>query len=167
MNKNRQAPKKSQRHDATAQGESHMLADFRRHIDALFEEMWTKIGTQHHGVSGRAYTGPPPSADLAETATALEFAIELPGMDENDVEVLVSDDRLVIRGEKKVEKEEKGRDYWLRERAYGAFERSFPLPPDANGKGTKAQLEKGVLTVTVPRKAGTRKPGKKVAIKSK
>lgn len=167
MNRNRPAPKKSQRRDAPAQGESHMLADLRRHVDHLFEEMWAKIGTQNHAVSGRAYTGPLPSADLSETANALEITVELPGMDENDLEVLVTDDRLTIRGEKQVEREEEGRDYWLRERAYGTFERSFPLPHDANGKGTKAEFDKGVLTVTVPRKAGARKPVKKVVIKSK
>ena len=57
---------------------------------------------------------------------------ELPGMDEKDVEVTLADDALTIKGEKKDEKEEKGKDYWHRETSYGSFHRVIPLPEGLN-----------------------------------
>jgi HSP20 family protein len=75
----------------------------------------------------------------------------MPGIDQNDVEVLLEDDRLIIRGEKKEEREDKDRNYHVRERVQGAFSRTLPLPfaPDPNQ--VKAEFRNGVMTITIPK----------------
>ena len=92
-----------------------------------------------------------------------------PGLDESELDVELSDDRLTIRGEKHEEHEEDDeteRSYHLRERSYGAFERAIPLPPGIDAGKTTAAFELGVLTVTIPKTAAARK-ARKVAIKTK
>ena len=69
-----------------------------------------------------------PAVDIAEKDTAYEVTAELPGMDESNIEVELSNGALTIRGEKKEEKEEKKKDYYLSERRYGSFERRFQVP---------------------------------------
>ena len=69
-----------------------------------------------------------PSIDLKEDDKEVSIKAELPGIDEKDIEVLLSDDALTIKGEKKEEKEEKGKDYYHMERTYGSFNRVVPLP---------------------------------------
>jgi HSP20 family protein len=78
---------------------------------------------------------------------------ELPGMDDEDIEVSLSRDVLTISGEKKQEKEEKGRDYYRAERSYGSFRRSIPLPAEVNADKVDAVFSKGVLTITLPKTA--------------
>jgi HSP20 family protein len=75
----------------------------------------------------------------------------MPGIDQNDVEVLLEDDRLIIRGEKKEEREDKDRNYHVRERVQGAFSRTLPLPfaPDPNQ--VKAEFKDGVMNITIPK----------------
>ena len=92
-----------------------------------------------------------PRVDVSETDTELKIEAELPGIDEKDVEVVLSDGRLTIKGEKKQEKEEKKKDYHMVERSYGSFARSIVLPFEADPDKVKATFAKGVLTVTVPK----------------
>ena len=73
-----------------------------------------------------------PRIDVSETDTELKIEAELPGIDEKDVEVVLSDGRLTIKGEKKQEKEEKKKDYHMVERSYGSFARSIALPFEAD-----------------------------------
>jgi HSP20 family protein len=115
-----------------------------------------------------ASAGLVPSVDIAETDKEITVTAELPGLSEKDVEVVLSDDLLTIRGEKKVEKEEKKKNFYMSERSYGSFERSFRLPESVDQAKVQANFEKGVLTVRAPKRAGAEKAaGKKVAIKSK
>ena len=89
---------------------------------------------------------------------------DLPGVDEKDVEVVLSDGRLTIKGEKKLEKEEKKQDYYLHERSYGSFARSVALPFEADPDQVKASFAKGVLTVTVPKPPEVKAKQKKIPI---
>ncbi len=123
---------------------------FRDRIAELFEEMWEKIGQHHHGISGRAVHKVDPDTDLSENQNVLTYTLELAGMDENDVEVLTEAGRLIVRGEKKDEREERGENYVFRERRFGSFERSFALPGNAKPAEIQARLKKGILTITVP-----------------
>jgi HSP20 family protein len=88
--------------------------------------------------------------DIARNASDKEvrFSAELPGMDEKDIEVLVDNDVLTIRGEKKSESEDQGRR--LSERYYGRFERSIALPFEVDEEKAEASFKNGVLTVTIP-----------------
>lgn len=97
-----------------------------------------------------------PAVDVADEKAALRVTVELPGMDQKDLEVTLYDDVLVVRGEKRVEsKEEKGEFYRL-ERAHGRFERAVPLPTAVDGDHADAKLQKGVLTVVLPKVEGAR-----------
>jgi HSP20 family protein len=85
-------------------------------------------------------------------------------VDEKDVEVVLSDGRLTIKGEKKQEKEEKKKDYHMVERSYGSFARSISLPFAADPEKVKATFVKGVLKVTVPKPAEVTAKQKKIPI---
>lgn len=139
---------------------------FRERISDLLEDMWEKIGQHHHAVSGQPLHGVTPQTDLSERENILTYSLELAGMDENDVEVSIDDDRLVIRGEKRDEREEEDEYYVFKERSFGSFERSFTLPANVDRDKVQARFSKGVLTVTVPRKPSAAGKAKKISISS-
>jgi len=156
-----------ERRDPAAAGtrEVHALTSLQERVNRLFDEMWLKIGTQHHGFSGRALSHVPTDADLGEGKEDLRLEIDLPGVDVEDLEVLAGDGELTVRGEKKVQRQEAGRDYHLEERTYGAFARAFRLPPGFDAARATADYRNGVLNITIPRIPGTKSAVKKVLIK--
>jgi HSP20 family protein len=87
-------------------------------------------------------------------------------MSDKDIEVTVANGILLIKGEKKEEMEEKKKDYYVSERHYGSFARSFQIPEDADGSKIEAKFEKGVLAVTLPKTAAAQKPEQKISIKA-
>jgi len=87
-------------------------------------------------------------------------------MDEKNIDVKVADGTLTIKGEKQEEKEEKKKDYYLRERSFGSFERSFAIPEGVDADKIEASFKKGVLTLTLPKKPEAQKPAKKIDIKA-
>lgn len=107
-----------------------------------------------------------PRVDVAETENALEVTAELPGLDEKDVEVVLYNDFLTIRGEKKAEKEEKKKDYHLVERTYGSFARSLRLPFQADPERIKADFVKGVLKVTVAKPPAVKEKTIKIPLRT-
>ncbi len=107
-----------------------------------------------------------PAVDIVEKPNAFEITAELPGIDEKNIELRVANGGLTIRGEKREEKEEKKKDYYLRERSFGSFERSFGLPEGVDAEKIEASFKKGVLTVTLPKKPEAQKPEKKIEIKA-
>ena len=107
-----------------------------------------------------------PAVDIAEKEKTYEITAELPGLDEKNVEVKVANGMLTIKGEKKEEKEEKKRDYYLSERRYGSFERRFQLPDGVDSDKIEAAFKKGLLTVTLPKTAAAQAAEKKIAIRA-
>ena len=107
-----------------------------------------------------------PTVDVSETDKAYEITAELPGMDEKNVEVKLANGSLTIKGEKQDEKEEKKKDYHMRERSYGSFERSFQVPDGVDADKIEANFKKGVLTVILPKSAEAQKAEKKITVKS-
>jgi HSP20 family protein len=95
-----------------------------------------------------------------------EIAAELPGMDEKNIEVKLVNGTLTIKGEKQEEKEEKKKDYYVNERRFGSFERSFAVPESVDEAKIEAAFKKGVLTVTLPKKAEAQTPAKKIEVKA-
>jgi HSP20 family protein len=106
-----------------------------------------------------------PAVDVVDTATNYEITVELPGLDEKDIEVNFSDGTLAIRGEKKEEKEEKKKDHYISERHYGSFQRSFTVPDGVDPDKIGAAFKNGVLTVTLPKTAEAQKGVKKIEVK--
>ena len=125
----------------------------RREMNRLFDDVFGGFGLP--SVLGPALRQMPaaPKIDVSETDNEIQVTAEMPGVDQNDVEVLLEDDRLIIRGEKKQEqeREDKDRNYHVRERVQGAFSRTLPLPfaPDPNQ--VKAEFKNGVMTITIPK----------------
>jgi HSP20 family protein len=107
-----------------------------------------------------------PAVDITEKDKAYEITAELPGMDEKNIEVNVANGTLTIKGEKQEVKEEKKKDYYLRERNYGSFERCFRVPEGVDADKIEANFKKGVLTVTLPKTAEAQQPEKKIAVKA-
>jgi HSP20 family protein len=107
-----------------------------------------------------------PAVDVAEKGNAYEITAELPGIDEKNVEVKLAHGMLTIKGEKKEDKEEKQKDYYVSERRYGSFQRSFQIPEGVDADRIEATFQKGVLTVIMPKKAKVQKSEKKVEIKA-
>jgi HSP20 family protein len=107
-----------------------------------------------------------PAVDVAEDDKAYTITAELPGLDEKNIEVSVSGDRLVLKGEKRHEKEEKKQNYYLSERSYGSFQRSFRLPDGIDQDKVAATFAKGILTVTLPKTAEAQKQQKKIEVKA-
>jgi HSP20 family protein len=108
-----------------------------------------------------------PHVDVSETDKEIKVSAELPGMDENDIDVSLTRDTLTIRGEKKEEKEDKGKDYYRMERSYGSFTRNIPLPVEVNTDKVEATFKKGILYVTLPKTVSAIEKTKKVPIRSK
>lgn len=98
-----------------------------------------------------------PSVDIAETDSGFEVRAELPGVKQEDVNVSVRDNVLTLRGEKRQEETDEGKDYRRVERHYGSFQRAFTLPPNVDVEAITAAYRDGVLTLTVP-KAEEAKP---------
>jgi len=90
-----------------------------------------------------------PAVDVTKDDKAHKVTAELPGLDEMSIEVLSSGDRLVLKGEKRQEKEERDKNYYLSERCYGSFQRSFRLPDGINRDKIAATFAKGALTLTL------------------
>jgi len=107
-----------------------------------------------------------PAVDVVEKDNAYEITADLPGHDEKDVEVRLSNGNLTIKGEKREEKEEKKEDYYLKERHFGSFERMFRVPDGVDADKIEAKFNKGVLTVTLPKKPEAQKPSKKIEVKA-
>ncbi|TIO32702.1 Hsp20/alpha crystallin family protein [Mesorhizobium sp.] len=107
-----------------------------------------------------------PAMDLVEKGKEYEITAELPGIDEKNVEIKLANRTLTIKGEKTEEKEEKDKDYYLSERRYGSFQRSFQLPEGVDADKIDASFAKGVLTVKLPKTAEAQKAEKKIAVKA-
>jgi HSP20 family protein len=143
------------------------FAGLRQEIDRLFNDFdpWR--------LPSRAFFGSEPGAfaagmavDIVEKERAFEVTAELPGLAETDVHVELMNGSLRIHGEKKEEKEEKRKDYYLSERRYGSFERRFPIPEGVDADKIDAVFKQGVLTITLPKTAEAQKSTKTIAVKA-
>ena len=105
-----------------------------------------------------------PSADAAATGDCYEINVELPGVKTDDIDITVDEGMLTVRGEKRFEREEKGKTYFFSERAWGAFERSFRLPPDAEAESISADFKDGVLAIRIPKSGPAKESARKVPI---
>jgi len=105
-----------------------------------------------------------PKVEVKENGKTYNVSVELPGLDEKDVKVLVEDDMLTISGEKKVERSDDKTHY--SERSYGSFTRAFTLPADADRNAVSARFAKGVLTLEIPKSANPSAQVKQVEIKA-
>jgi HSP20 family protein len=106
-----------------------------------------------------------PAAEAGTSDNAYSISMELPGVDEKDIELAIDGGVVTVKGEKRSQREESGETWFFSERQYGAFSRSFRLPPDADADKASADLKDGVLTISVPKIAPKESKAKTVKIR--
>jgi HSP20 family protein len=151
------------------------LARLRTDMERMFDDFFSAVSSSLGGRKGavepfraveRMFTGSAPAVDLVEKENAYDLHVELPGMDEKDVQLGIREDVLTISGEKKGETEEERRGYHFSERRFGAFRRSFRLPEDVDQDKIEASFRKGLLTITLPKNPEAAKGEKKIEVKA-
>jgi HSP20 family protein len=151
------------------------LARLRSDMEKVFEDFFSSMPFPFGGRRGETeptrtferLLGPAaPAIDLVEKENTYEVIAELPGLDEKDVDLTLSDDVLTIKGEKKEEREEKRKGYHFAERHFGSFRRSLRLPEDVDQQKIEAVFKKGLLTITLPKNPSLAKQEKKISIKA-
>ena len=140
-----------------ARRDANPFVSLQQEVERLFDDF-------ARGFPAFGSAGLVPSMDVTETDKEIELAVELPGLEEKDVQINLADNVLTIRGEKKAEKEEKDKNYRLLERSYGSFTRSVELPASIDPDKIKATITNGVLTVKVPKPAAA--VAKKIEVKT-
>lgn len=105
-----------------------------------------------------------PAFDARETDKSYVFTADLPGVREEDLNISVSGDHLTVSGKREAEEEKREENYYLYERSYGSFSRSFALPQAIDSDKIEADLKDGVLRIEVPKSPGA--TPKKISVKS-
>src|SRR6202789_4096967 len=117
-------------------------------INRVFRESYT--GGQDEALTTSTFA---PAVDVYEDEHKVALKIEVPGIDEKDIDVQVENNILTVHGERKIEKEEKEENYRRVERHYGSFTRTFTLPQTVDTEKVAATYDKGVLKIALPKKA--------------
>lgn len=132
-----------------------MSNEMSRQMDSLFRSFDTDFVNNsvrrflNENLINRPFA---PRVDIAEDATNMYLHVELAGLAKEDVQLTVSNERvLTIKGERKNEHKVEGKNYVRVERVYGEFSRSFQLPENVNAEAVDAKFENGVLNVTLPK----------------
>lgn len=143
--------------------EDHPFSLLRQEMNTLFDNFFRGFELEPFKGHLGAFS---PSIDVKESDKDISVTAELPGLDDKDIDVSLSRDSLTIRGEKKEEKEEKGKDYYRMERSFGSFSRTIALPAEIDVNKVKAEFKKGLLTVTLPKTEKAVKEKKKISVKA-
>lgn len=143
-----------------ADAQNPMVA-FQRDMNRVFESFWRRFDSMD-----ALWSGGEARSDVVETEGAVEVSIELPGLDMKDIEVSAAADVLTVKGEKKIERQEEKKGYYLSERSYGAIHRTIPMPPGVAGERAEASFRNGVLTVRLPKTAEAQARVKRIEVNS-
>jgi len=144
----------------------HAVDVFYRDFENLFESFWRGFHLPMLGQYEVPVGAVMPRMDVAEDEDRFRIALELPGMEEKDVEVVVSDNVLIIKGEKRARTEAAETPYTYVERSYGSFRRSIPLGVEVVTDKIEATFDKGVLTIDLPKTVEAKKAFKKIPIRA-
>lgn len=135
-----------------------------REIEDLFDRHTSKMGWPSLSREAFSTTEWSPKVDIAETDKAFTIKAELPEVRKEDIKVNIENGELSISGERKQEKEEKGKKFHRVERFYGSFMRSFTLPGNVDGTNIKAEYKDGMLNLTLPKIAKAKSRATEVKI---
>lgn len=142
----------------------HPLAEFQREMNRMFDTFWKGPGG---ALEAGGFFGPSAlNSDVVETEMSVEVTVELPGMEEKDIDLSLSDGALTVKGEKKIESQEDKTGYHLSERRYGSFQRMIPLPSGIDRDAAQASFKNGVLTVILPKTPEAQTRARKIEVKS-
>ena len=155
---------------AQGQGPMSALSSLQEEMNRMFNNMWSSPGLS-----------PPPTApgeemtsffypdiEMSESDGHIEVSAELPGVSDKDMTITLSPDgtTLSIKGEKKISKEKKGKDYYCAERSYGSFRRTMTLPVPVNSEKVSAKFKHGVLEIKLEKLHDTSSAAKHIQISS-
>lgn len=143
--------------------EQHPMVDLQRQMNTLFENFWRGTDRPFANLDlpmGDAIL----RTDVVEMGDGFEISVELPGMEKKDIEVALTGDSLTIKGEKKIERQEEKKGYYMSERSYGSVYRSIPLPPGVDANKADASFKDGVLNVRLPQTAEAKEKVKRVEV---
>ena len=156
------------------------LASLREEVDNLFDRFsdeWPSLPS----IFGRGWSYPvadldrrfnlpnlelTPRVDISETDQEYNISMELPGMTGEDIEITLSDDSLTVKGEKHEEHEEKKKNYHIKERSYGSFQRSFRVPGEVDPNKIDASCKSGILQMSLPKSESAKNKKRSIKVKS-
>ena len=152
------------------QNNANPFQALQNQIDRLFQDFGQGLSARPQRLSNPFVEGMKEiHVDLSETPDCIEISAEIPGVEQNDIDVTLTDGLLTIKAEKSLEKEtkdeEEKKDYHLIERSYGAFQRSLRLPFSAQPDSVDASFKNGVLRLVIAKPQDTQQKSQKVSIK--
>jgi HSP20 family protein len=130
-------------------------------MDRLFDELWHGFDLAPWGSERGTFT---PRIDVKETDTELQLSAELPGLETKDIDIELNGDVLTIKGEKRVETDDKSRGY--SERSYGSFQRAFQLSCDVDTDKVSAEYTNGILKLTLPKPPEAASQSRRIEVKT-
>ena len=134
------------------------MMSLQRDLNSVFEDFWGRFDNPFGG----GLSAGSPRTDISETDEAMLVAVDLPGLDDKDIEVNVTDDMLTIRGKH----EEKSESNGFSSQSRRSFHRLIPVPPGVDPEKAEAEFRRGVLTVTLPKTEEARARVKRIDVKS-
>ena len=132
-----------------SRGSSEPFPLWRRDFDSIFDSFLRANGWPLAEPAARLF----PTINVSDNPETVRITADLPGLERKDVTVALESDRLVLTGSRAEEKEEKGRNWYRRERASGEFRREVALPCEIDSNKATAVMQNGVLTVDLPKRA--------------
>lgn len=142
---------------ARRDADENPMVSLQRDLNRVFEDFWARFDSPFGSVTAGG-----PRTDISETDEAMLVSVDLPGLDEKDIEVNVTDDMLTIRGE---HEEKTGKDGFSSQ-SRRSFHRMIPVPPGVDPEKAEAEFERGVLTVTLPKTEEAKAKVKRIEVKS-
>jgi HSP20 family protein len=143
----------------------HPFYSLQREMNSLFDNFFRGFNVAPRGFAAGMgnFT---PSVDVKENEKEVIIKAELPGVEEKDIDVTVTNDSVTIKGEKKEEKEDKNKNYYYMERSYGSFCRVIPLEAEIESGKAEARFKNGILDIKIPKNQNAKEKGTKVSIKT-
>lgn len=141
---------------------SPLLYNFQQEFDNLFQNFYRSLPiptTEFHNLSIN------PSIDIVEDENYFKVEVEMPGVDENDIKVSINDNILNIKACKEISKKDDGKNYVMREIGYGSYERNLTLPDNVDIENAESTFKKGMLWVSLPKKAVDSSKARELEIK--
>jgi len=161
---NRDLVKRNNKRDSglDVRRESDPFLSLQNEMNRMFENFFERpFGMR----SGESWDNFAPSIDVYETEKEIKVDVELPGMDEKDIDITLGNNVLTISGKKETEDTQEGKSYYRHERSYGSFRRSIELPDEVDEELIDATYQKGILKIVLPKSDQSVSTRKRIQIK--
>jgi HSP20 family protein len=169
-NGSQQIPVSREKVESQPRGYGGALIGLHRDMDRWFEDAFKTFGMPSLQTQNRLADKLPefyrPQIDISGDANCYQISLDVPGLTESDLSLEVKEDVLTIKGQKEESSETKDKHYYRVERSYGSFQRTLALPDDADADEIKANLDKGVLKLEIPRRTAVEQDVKRISISS-